>query len=101
MKMRAFEKRLVNNAGHSRHVGKQAARRLERLPIERGWSSLDVGCGNGVAALHVADRFGLEVTGIDVDPDQIRLATHASKGRPAWNRRMTPRTGTRATVRSS
>ena len=40
----------------------------------RGCSYLDVGCGNGAAALSVADAFGVQVVGIDVDPSQIALA---------------------------
>lgn len=42
---------------------------------------MDVGCGNGMAALHVAETFGLPVAGVDVDPEQSRLARQAAEGR--------------------
>lgn len=81
MKMRALEKRFVNASGHSRRVAEQAVRRLGRLLVVPDWTYLDVGCGNGAAALRVADAFGLAVTGVDVDSDQIRLAQHEADER--------------------
>jgi ubiquinone/menaquinone biosynthesis C-methylase UbiE len=44
---------------------------------------LDVGCGNGAAAVHLAATLGLDVVGVDVDPDQIREATLAAPNTPA------------------
>ena len=81
MKMTAFEKRLVNAAAHSRHVAEQAVRRLGRVPVQPGWSYLDVGCGNGLATLHVADTLGLRGVGVDMDPSQIELARRAAGNR--------------------
>jgi ubiquinone/menaquinone biosynthesis C-methylase UbiE len=40
-----------------------------------------VGCGNGAAAVAVADAHGLAVTGVDLDPDQVRSAREAAGGR--------------------
>lgn len=81
MKMTRIEKRFVNDAGHSRRVAEQAAGRLRHLPIQRGWRYLDVGCGTGAGALHVADAFGVQVVGVVVDPNQIQLARQAAGGR--------------------
>jgi ubiquinone/menaquinone biosynthesis C-methylase UbiE len=81
VRMTRVEKRLVNSAGHSRRVAEAAVRRLRRVPIQRGWSYLDVGCGNGAAALSVADAFGVSVVGVDVDPQQIALARNAAGDR--------------------
>jgi ubiquinone/menaquinone biosynthesis C-methylase UbiE len=72
--MTGIEKRLVNDTGHSRSVAEAAVRRLRHVPVLRGWSYLDVGCGNGAAALLVAETFGVRVVGVDVDPQQIELA---------------------------
>ena len=81
MRMTGVEKRFVNDIGHSRSVAEEAVRRLRRLPVNRGWSYLDVGCGNGAAALHVADTYGVRVVGVDVDPQQIDLARTAAGDR--------------------
>jgi ubiquinone/menaquinone biosynthesis C-methylase UbiE len=81
MRMTRIEKRFVNEIGHSRRVAEDAVRRLRHLPIQPGWSYLDVGCGNGTAALHVADTFGMHVVGVDVDAQQIALAIDARRGR--------------------
>ena len=76
--MTSFEKLFVNDSGHSRRVAAAAVRRLRRVPVGRGWSYLDVGCGNGAAALRVADTFGVRVIGVDVDAQQIALARAAA-----------------------
>jgi ubiquinone/menaquinone biosynthesis C-methylase UbiE len=74
MRMTTFEKRFVNDPGHSREVAAAAVRRLRHVPVRRGWSYLDVGCGNGAAARLVADTYGVHAFGVDVDPAQIALA---------------------------
>ena len=79
MKMSSLEKRLVNGGGHSRNVAENAVRSLETVPHRAGEKYLDVGCGNGAAALLVARTSRLEVTGVDVDPEQIRAAREASQ----------------------
>jgi ubiquinone/menaquinone biosynthesis C-methylase UbiE len=81
MRMTRFEKRFVNDIRHSRRVAEAAVRRLRSVPVDRGWSYLDVGCGNGAAALLVADSFGMRVVGVDVDPQQIALARAAAGDR--------------------
>ena len=81
MKMGTFEKRFVNAPAHSRQVAERAVSRLRRLPLHAGWRYLDVGCGNGLAALHVADTLGLHVVGVDVDAAQIDLARRAAGNR--------------------
>jgi ubiquinone/menaquinone biosynthesis C-methylase UbiE len=79
--MTPLEKRFVNDLGHSRGVAEKAVRRLQRVPVHRSWSYLDVGCGNGAAALLVADTFGVRAVGVDVDPEQIALARSAAGDR--------------------
>jgi ubiquinone/menaquinone biosynthesis C-methylase UbiE len=81
MKMTRIEKRFVNEIGHSRKAAQEAVRRLRHIPVQTGWSYLDVGCGNGAAALRVADTFGMHVAGVDVDPQQIAPARSATGGR--------------------
>ena len=79
--MTGIEKRFVNEIGHSRRVADEAVRRLRHVPVHRDWSYLDVGCGNGAAALLVADTFGMRVVGVDVDAQQIELARTAAGDR--------------------
>ena len=78
MKMGRFEKRFINAAGHSRRVAESVERRLPIVPYRASLKYLDVGCGNGRTALHLAATYGFDVTGIDVDPEQIRLAQEAA-----------------------
>jgi ubiquinone/menaquinone biosynthesis C-methylase UbiE len=81
MRMTRIEKRFVNEIGHSRRVAEEAVRRLRHVPVDCSWSYLDVGCGNGAAALFVADTFGVRAVGVDVDPQQIALARTAAGDR--------------------
>lgn len=78
--MGRIEKWIVNSRSHSRRVSRHAARRLETVNVHPGQKYLDVGCGNGAAAIEIALRYSLEVTGIDVDPEQIRLAEESHQG---------------------
>lgn len=73
MRMTRIEKRFVNEIGHSGRVAEETVRRLRHVPVQPSWSYLDVGCGNGAAALFVAKTFGMHVVGVDVDPQQIAL----------------------------
>lgn len=79
--MTRIEKRFVNDRGHSRGVAEKAVWRLRHVPIQSGWSCLDVGCGNGAAARLIADTFGMHVVGVDVDPQQIALARGTPRDR--------------------
>jgi ubiquinone/menaquinone biosynthesis C-methylase UbiE len=81
MRMTQIEKRFVNQIGHSRGVAADAVRRLRHVPLDRSWTYLDVGCGNGAATLFVADTFGVRAVGVDVDPQQIALARTAARDR--------------------
>jgi 2-polyprenyl-3-methyl-5-hydroxy-6-metoxy-1,4-benzoquinol methylase len=74
MKMSRFENKFINAAGHSRSVAESAERRLPIVPYRGRLTYLDVGCGNGTTTLHLATAYRFDVTGIDVDPEQIRLA---------------------------
>lgn len=74
MKMTKFEKFFVNSPRRSRRVAEYAERMLRLVGATPGQSYLDFGCGNGAAAIHLASKLSLKVTGIDVDPDQIEAA---------------------------
>lgn len=80
MKMTRLEKLFVNSPGHSQQVSRHAEKLLKRVDFQAGQKYLDVGCGNGAAPIYLAQKYGLKVTGVDVDPDQIRLAETQSQG---------------------
>jgi ubiquinone/menaquinone biosynthesis C-methylase UbiE len=80
MKMGSFEKRFVNRAGHSQHVAEHAEQLVRLADPRPGQRLLDVGCGNGAAPVHLARTFGLETTGVDVDPEQIEAAKEHADG---------------------
>jgi ubiquinone/menaquinone biosynthesis C-methylase UbiE len=82
VKMRAIEKRFVNSPDHSDRVAREAERRVRELDPQPGERLLDVGCGNGAAALRLARMLGLDVVGVDVDPEQIGAATLAAVNTP-------------------
>ncbi|MCB0208781.1 MAG: class I SAM-dependent methyltransferase [Anaerolineae bacterium] len=78
MKMSNFEKIFVNNTIRSRQVSHYAEKMFKLIGCQPGQRYLDFGCGNGASAINLAQKYPLDVTGIDVDADQIRLA-HASR----------------------
>jgi ubiquinone/menaquinone biosynthesis C-methylase UbiE len=78
MKMRQLEKRFVNSPSHSMRVVTQAEERVRAIGPKPGQRLLDVGCGNGAAAIHLAQTIGLEAVGVDVDPKQIAAARSAA-----------------------
>jgi len=74
MRMTGIEKHFVNSPEHTLRVARRAQRLLDRIDIRGTWRYLDVGCGVGTAAFEIVERYGLDVTGIDVDPGQIEAA---------------------------
>ncbi len=77
MKMSAVEKHFINSPAHTVQVAHRAKQLLDRIEVRAAWRYLDVGCGVGTAAGEIAERYGLDVTGIDVDPGQIEAAQAA------------------------
>jgi SAM-dependent methyltransferase len=79
MKMGKIEKMFVNSPSHSQQVSRHAEQLLQRIEFQAGQKYLDVGCGNGAAPIYLAQKYRLDVTGVDVDPDQIGLAQANSR----------------------
>jgi len=78
MKMTKFEKSFVNSPRRSQRVAEYAEKMLRQVGFAPGQSYLDFGCGNGAAAVRLASKLGLKVTGVDVDPEQIEAARERS-----------------------
>jgi len=74
MKMTRLEKFFVNRERKSRGHIRRIRKRLEHIDRERIHSVLELGCGTGTVSAFLADTYGMEVQGIDLDPKQIALA---------------------------
>jgi cyclopropane-fatty-acyl-phospholipid synthase len=53
-----------------------------KLRLERGMRVLDIGCGWGGAAQFLAERYGVEVTGVTVSTNQAASAEQRCRGLP-------------------
>jgi SAM-dependent methyltransferase len=52
-----------------------------RMQLREGLSVMDLGCGTGSLALGIKRRFpGVEVVGVDIDPDVLAIARHKAAG---------------------
>jgi len=74
MEMGRYEKFFLNTKIHRKKVAEHAESLFKQVPVKEGQRYLEVGCGNGAAAIHIARKYSLQVIGIDVDPEQIRCA---------------------------
>jgi len=50
------------------------------LGVKKGSKVLDIGCGRGRVANHIASLTGAEVTGMNIDPDQLESARRFALG---------------------
>jgi ubiquinone/menaquinone biosynthesis C-methylase UbiE len=74
MEMTQLEKRLVNRESHSQKNIEIAGRFFSAMELDGIGSVLEVGCGIGMVAAHLAERYGMKVNGTDYDPEQVALA---------------------------
>lgn len=74
MKMGKLEKWAVNSPRHAARSIARAEKLLQFVDIKEGQSFLEVGCGNGATSKHIADKYRVNITGVDVDPEQVQLA---------------------------
>ncbi len=74
MKMGRIEKYLVNSRWNKKKVLDLARELLSYAELNGKKDFLEVGCGNGVVSRYLATSYQSDVTGIDIDPEQIALA---------------------------
>jgi len=74
MKMGKIEKWLVNRPGREQQAINRAEKLLKFVEVNEGQKFLEIGCGTGAVSRYLAKKYNLIVTGIDVDPEQIKLA---------------------------
>ena len=74
--------------GDSFHPGglKLTSRLGELLKLDPHARVLDVACGQGVSAIHIADAFGCEVVGIDYSNENVARANQSARKRGVYER---------------
>lgn len=82
MKMVKFEKWFINSAKHAEQVVNRADKLLRLVDVKEKDRYLEVGCGTGAVCRHVAARYRCDVTGVDVDTEQIEAARENSRDIP-------------------
>lgn len=80
MKMGRLEKKFVNSLKQGKKNVEIAQRLVGRIGLGNVQDVLEVGCGVGFLASHLASKHELNVTGIDLDPDQVARARNNSNG---------------------
>jgi len=74
MKLGKIEKMFMISQKHAKHGIEHVERLLRYVNLKENQNYLEVGCGNGAVSKHIAKRYGLNVTGTDVDPEMIQFA---------------------------
>ncbi|MBE9471037.1 MAG: class I SAM-dependent methyltransferase [Chloroflexi bacterium] len=74
MRITRLEKMFVNRRQEAeRNIGR-VRRGLEQIGVGAIHDVLEIGCGIGVISAFLADSYGMNVLGTDLDPEQIELA---------------------------
>ena len=74
MKLGKIEKWFMNRPRHSIKLINHVKKLINLIDIEQKQNFLEIGCGNGVLSKYIAEKYKLNVTGIDIDGEQIILA---------------------------
>ena len=71
----------VVGSSQRRLITEIGSRIASHLPATDGVCLLDLGCGRGGPAIHLAGRFSFRVTGLDLVPYNIEQATENARGK--------------------
>jgi len=82
MKMQRLEKLLVNSQWSRKRVLGLAKKLLDYVKTGDETEFLEIGCGNGEVAKYIARNYKGRVVGIDIDPEQIKIARDADEDIP-------------------
>lgn len=74
MKMISLEKKFVNREKKGLANAERVRRRLQELDTSRIHDVLEIGCGMGTVSEFLAREYPFDVTAVDSDPAQVRLA---------------------------
>ena len=82
MKMVKIEKWFINSPQHADQVINRAEKLLHYTNVKEKQNLLEVGCGIGAVSRYLAKKYFLNVTGVDIDPEQIKLARESIDDMP-------------------
>jgi len=82
MKLGKIEKWFMNRPKHAKRVIARAEKLSYFANVKEKQNFLEVGCGNGATSKYFAKKYLLNVTGTDVDSEQIQLAQKNSDDIP-------------------
>ena len=85
MKMSKFEKKFVNSKKHAQTNIKKIEQLFQNIDLSNIHNVLEVGCGAGMLANYLTEKYQMTVAGTDVDPEQIELAKEYQKGNNRLN----------------
>jgi ubiquinone/menaquinone biosynthesis C-methylase UbiE len=74
MAMTKFEKSFVNRRRKAKRNIEKLQQRLAGIDTGRIHDVLELGCGIGLVSAHLAENYGMRVTGTDFDPEQVAIA---------------------------
>ncbi len=74
MKMSKMEKKFVNSKKHGQRNIDLYERLSQKIDFTGIKDVLEIGCGAGILANHLNEKYRMNVIGIDLDPEQIELA---------------------------
>ncbi len=80
MKMIAIEKFLLNRLQSKKNALNLTRKLLDFVELKDNQAFLEIGCGNGLVTKHLAEDYIADVTGIDIDPQQIEMARSSVDG---------------------
>jgi len=78
MKLGKIEKWFISREKHSKKIIEKAEGLLNLINIKSEQNYLEIGCGSGAVARYVSKKYKLNVTGTDIDKDQILLSRRDS-----------------------
>jgi len=79
MKMGMLEKKFINSKRHAQKNIELIERLFEHIEFQNIRHVLEIGCGIGVTAAHLHNKYNMSVIGTDLDPEQIMLAKNHHK----------------------
>ena len=74
MKMSELEKKFVNSRRHAQRNLKLLGPLLDQIDLDYVTTVLEIGCGAGIVAATLKEKYNMNVTGTDVDLEQIEIA---------------------------